>query len=126
MSHKAVKAGRLLSKFIRQIAEETEFVLGEGSEDDRMISKAEMLARKMWRMALGYEELIVTDDGNKKVQHAPDLKMAAIIMDRMEGRCGTATEDEVTRPTTASKITDQGKKRIAAIGGLADVDSGDA
>jgi hypothetical protein len=121
MSSKNIKAGRLLSKFIRQIAEEeTEFVKGKGSEDDRMLTKAEALARKMWRLALGYDEIVVTDEGSKTIVHLPDLKMAAIIMDRLEGRCGTVQEDEVTRPNTASKITEQGQKRIAAIGGFED------
>jgi hypothetical protein len=125
MSSKNIKAGRLLSKFIRQIAEETEFVLGKGGDDDRMVSKAELLARKMWRIALGYEEVVITDDGEKKITHAPDLKMAAVIMDRLEGRCGTVQEDEVTRPTTSNKVTEQGKLRISAIGRLDD-DTGNA
>ena len=124
MSQKNVKAGRMLSKFIRLIAEEeTEFVKGTGSEDDRMLSKAESLARKMWRIALGYKEVVVTEDGSRSIEHAPDLKMATILMDRMEGRCGTVQEDEVTRPTTSSKVSDQGKLRIAAAGGLTDEDS---
>jgi hypothetical protein len=124
MSSKA-KAGRMLSQFIRKIAEEeTEFLPGEGSDDDRMLTKAEMLARKMWRMALGYKELVLVEDGaSKTIEHAPDLKMATILMDRMEGRCGTVQEDEVTRPTTSKKVSDQGLKRIEAAGGLEDVDS---
>ena len=121
------KAGRMMSKFIRLIAEEeTEFLPGEGSADDRMLTKAEMLVRKMWRIGLGYKEIILTEDGGSKtIEHAPDLKMAAILMDRMEGRCGTVQEDEVERSTITSKISDQGKKRIAAAGGL-DVDNRDS
>jgi hypothetical protein len=46
--------------------------------------------------------------------------MMTVLMDRLEGRCGTVQEDEVTRPNTASKVTDQGKKRIAAAGGISD------
>ncbi len=115
------RAGRLLSKFIRQIAEETDFVLGKGGEDDRMVSKAEQLARKMWRIAEGYEEVILTADGESRtVVHQPDHKMMTVLMDRIEGRCGTVQEDEVIRPTASSKITDQGKKRIAAIGDFDD------
>lgn len=119
MSSKA-RAGRLLSRFIRRIAEETEFVQGEGAEDDRMVSRAEMLARKMWRIAEGYDEIVITDTGSKTIVHSPDQKMMAILMDRIEGRCGTTQEDEVSRPTTTSKISDQGKLRIAAAGGLED------
>ena len=76
----------------------------------------------MWRLAKGYTEVIIVDGGKKEIVHPPDLKMAAIIMDRMEGRCGTVQEDEVVRPTTQNKVSDQGKKRIAQAGGL-DVDS---
>jgi hypothetical protein len=125
MSSRA-RAGRLLSRFIREIAEETEFVKGEGAEDDRMVSKAEQLARKMWRIAEGYDEIVITNDeiGTKTIVHPPDHKMMTILLDRIEGRCGTVQEDEVTRPTASSKITDQGKKRIAAIGDFKD-DNGD-
>jgi hypothetical protein len=111
--------------FIRQIAEETEFVKGEGAEDDRMVSKAESLARKMWRIAEGYDEIIIADGESRTVTHQPDHKMMTVLMDRIEGRCGTVQEDEVVRPTTSSKVSDQGKKRIAAIGGFDD-DNGDA
>ena len=118
------RATRLLSRFIREIAEETEFVKGEGSDDDRMVSKAEILARKMWRIAQGWTEIIITDGVSKEIVHPPDMKMAAIVMDRLEGRCGTAQDDEVTRPTTSVRVSEQGKKRIDAIGDFTD-DSGD-
>jgi hypothetical protein len=117
-----MKAGRLLSKFIRQIAEETEFVKGENpSEDDRMVAKAELLARSLWRQALGWEELIVTEDGAaKKVIHLPDAKIAFLLMDRMEGRAPTAVDDSDDRPSTAMKVTEQGLKRINAAGRIKD------
>ena len=121
MGRKAMKAGRLLSKFIRQIAEEnTEFVKGEDGEDDRMASKAEALARRLWREALGWEELVVTADGSKLVQHAPDAKIAFLLMDRMEGRAPTAVADSDDKPSTAKKVTEQGLKRIKAAGRLND------
>ena len=118
-----MKAGKLLSKFIRQIAEEeTELLLGESpADDDRMVTKAEALARMMWRQALGYEETVIYDDGpSKKVVHQPDLRTAKELMDRLEGRAPTAVEDSDTRPSTAKKVTEQGLKRIAKAGGLDD------
>ena len=110
------RAVRLLSRFIREIAEETEFVKGEGSDDDRMVTKAEQLARKMWRIAMGWTEVVIADGVSKDVVHPPDMKMAAIVMDRLEGRVSTAVEDDTTRPSTAVRVSDQGKKRINAIG----------
>jgi hypothetical protein len=100
------------------------FVKGEGSDDDRMVTQAELLARKMWRNAQGWTEIVIVDGQSKEVVHPPDMKMAQIVMDRLEGRCGTVQEDEVTRPTTSSKVSEQGKKRIDAIGDFKD-DSGD-
>ena len=52
---KKTKAGKLLTRFLEEIAEErTE--LGEG---DTLITKAEALARIIWSRALGYRELDV-------------------------------------------------------------------
>lgn len=112
-----IKAGRLLTRFIRQIAEEpTEMVTDDG--EDRMASKAEAMARKMWDIALGWTETKVLVDGPIDIVHPPDPKMMQLLFDRMEGRAATATEDETFRPTTAQKVTEQSKKRIAAIGGF--------
>lgn len=113
---KAMKAGKLLSRYIRQIAEEeTEFVKEDG--EDRMATKAEALARQIWKQALGFTELVVTDPLLPPVEvvHKPDLKMLALLYDRMEGRATPATEDETLRPSTAQRITEQGKDRIAAL-----------
>lgn len=116
---KNIKAGKLLTKFIRQIAEEpTEFIKSEDG-DDRMASKAEAMARKMWRIALGWTECIIADSGPPiEVIHPPDQKMMALLMDRMEGRAATAVEDDSSRPSTAQRINEQGMKRIADAGGL--------
>ena len=128
MGSKPMKQGRLLSKFIRMIAEEsTEFIKGEGSEDDRMATKAEALARNLWKLALGWEEVIICeDDSVTKVVHQPDAKIAFLLMDRMEGRAPTAVDDTDYRPSTAKKVTEQGLKRIAAAGKLKGNDDGHA
>lgn len=117
-----MKAGKLLSKFIRQIAEEeTEFVKDEDGHD-RMVTKAEALARNAWKMALGYKEMIIPDDGSppREIVHKADQKMIKELWDRMEGRAPTAGEDVSQRPTTAQKVSEQGKRRIGAAGRLND------
>lgn len=119
---RAMKAGKLLSRFIKQIAEEeTEFVKDEDG-DTRMASKAEAAARTCWKQALGYTEMKVVDPAEPPVEivHPPDMKMLALILDRMEGRAATATEDETLRPSTAQKISEQGLKRIASLGDFSD------
>lgn len=117
-----MKAGKLLSKFIRQIAEEeTEFVK-DGDGEDRMASKAEALAHIVWQRALGYKETKMPGDNGPPIEvvHAPDQKMIQLLWDRMEGRAPTAGEDVSQRPTIAQKVSEQGTKRIGAAGGLND------
>jgi len=120
MGRKAMKDGRLLSKYIRRIAEEnTEFLKADSpSEDDRMGTKAEALARNLWKLALGWEEVIVTETDSKRVVHPPDAKIAFLLMDRMEGRAPTAVDDTDDRPSAAKKISEQGLKRIKEAGKL--------
>lgn len=116
---KNMRAGKLLSKFIRQIAEEeTESV--EGSK--RMATKAEALANIVWQKALGYKEMIIPGDNGPPVivVHKSDNKMIQMLWDRMEGRAPTAGEDVSHRPSTAEKVSEQGKRRIGAAGRLDD------
>ena len=115
-------AGKLLSRFLRQISEEeTEMVQGSEGED-RMATKAEAMARKMWRIALGWTEQVVPGDGAMpyEIEHAPDQKMMALLYDRIEGRATPATEDDANRPSAAMKVTEQSKSRIAQAGELTD------
>ena len=114
-------AGKLLSRYIRIIAEEeSEVIFVEG--EDRMATKAEAMARKMWKIALGWTETVIPGDGAMpyEVEHAPDQKMMALLYDRMEGRAQAATEDDASRPSAAAKVTEQSKSRIAQAGELTD------
>lgn len=109
------KAGQILSQYIRAIAEEkTEVLLGE---EDRMITKAEALARILWKHALGFEETD-PDDPIKTIKHRPSLAHASLVYDRMEGRAPLMTDKKIDRASAADKVTEQGKIRINKVGGL--------
>ena len=111
-----IKAGQLLSQFLRKIAqEETELVTTDG--EDKMATKAEAMARLMWRMALGYTEEKMQTNGIKEIIHPPDRAMIGLLFDRIEGRAPLMTETGKKR-TIADKVSEQGKKRIAKAGGL--------
>ena len=112
------RAGQLLSQFLRSIAEErTEFIKDDDG-DDRMASKAEALARKMWKMGLGYDEKQITKDGKEiTVTYKPDKTMMQMLFDRIEGRAASVTDKKDPR-TVSSKVSEQGKKRIADAGKL--------
>lgn len=109
------RAGQLLSQFLRSIAEEkTEFIDDEDG-DTILVSKAEALARKMWKMGLGFTDKVVKNGVEVDVEYKPDKSMMRLLFDRIEGRVPTVDEAKDPR-TTADKVTEQGKKRIADAG----------
>jgi hypothetical protein len=119
-----MKAGKILNNLLRLVSmEKTEFwkdVTEPG--DDRYISKAEALVRTAYKMALGYSEERErkTEDGNivKYTTYiAPDRHLLALIWERLEGKVSTAEEIEERRAKIADRVSEEGKKRIAAAGG---------
>jgi len=116
-SSKKPKAKQFITRFLKDIAnEKTETVCIEG--EDVMVSKAESLARLMWKMALGYEETKVSNEGVKTTVHKPDKGMMGLLFDRIEGRAIPVSNTGKERKDIADKISDQGKNRIAQAGGI--------
>lgn len=103
------RAGRLLSEYLRRIAqEETEFLkLPDG---DRIGTKAESLARLMWKMALGFTT--IDKKTEKEIIHFPDRGMIALIWDRMEGRATPVNDNLGKRRALPKKVSDENKKRM--------------
>ena len=115
------RVGKLLSNYIRIIAEEeTEMVIDPKSGEDRMATKAEALARLIWKKALGWTELKIVGDEPTDIQHHPDKYLMGLLFDRMEGRAPliVGDGDGDGRMTTAEKVSEQGLKRIANAGEL--------
>ena len=117
---KQTKAGLILTGIIRDIAEEpTEFLKGKDGSEDRMVTKAEALARMIWLRALGYTEKKVNGKGDDvEVTHAPDRVYVGMILDRMEGRVPQSLVEGDEKLTAADKVSEQGKSRIAKAGGI--------
>ena len=120
---KKIVAGKLLSKFIREIASEIhdDPVVKAKGEDAVMVTKAEAIARLMWKAALGYEE---TEDvykngikiGIRPVIHKPDKTFIGMIWDRMEGRAAMIdAKSGSDKASLADKVSEQGKKRLSQI-----------
>jgi hypothetical protein len=116
-------ASKLVTQFIRQIAEEIHedpLITGPAIDDSRMITKAEALARFMFRAALGYKEKVEIIDsktgqvtGTKEVIHFPDKAYVTLVYDRLEGRVPTVEVKETdNKPSIADKVTQQGKNRL--------------
>ena len=120
---KKIAAGKLLSKFIREILVETHddpLVKARG-EDAVMVTKAEAIARHVVKSALGYweEEDVFTKGvktGVKNVYHKPDKSLIHLVWDRMEGRVGAADlKAGSDKASLADKVSAQGKKRLGQI-----------
>lgn len=81
---KKIKAGALLSRYLKEIATE----VGE----DGKTTKAEFLARKMWDLALGVGPPRVSVTG-VIIKPQPDRMMIQMIFDRLEGKIGSYDEN---------------------------------
>lgn len=113
------RAGKLLSGYIRQIAEEmTEMITDPKTGEDRMASKAEALARLIWQKALGYKKVDIVKGLPVETTYHADKFMMGMVFDRMEGRTPLTVGDSDGKMTTAERVSEQGKKRIVQAGGL--------
>ena len=111
------KAGMLLSKYIKSIADEqTEFVKDDDG-DDRMATKAEALARVIWKYALGFDETIVKTNSNgvgieAKKHTKPNTVYIGMILDRTEGRAPLMADGKDGKLNVADRVSQEAKNRI--------------
>ncbi len=114
------RAGQLLSQYLREISSEvTEMVRDPKTGEDRMATKAEALARKMWQDALGYTEKVQAKDGSLiDIVHASNRAAQCLLFDRIEGRAPASVGEGDSKLTAADKMSEQCAKRITKAGKL--------
>ena len=110
------KAGKILSAAINMIAkEETEVAEIDG--EAIMITKAEGLARLLWKSALGYTVTTIEGVAAKEIIHPPSLAHQQIILDRIEGKVAAAEpEKKENKSELADRLSKEAKNRINKIG----------
>ena len=121
------EAKKLLTGFINQIALEDSDVTkvtGEEIGDIEFISKAEALARYIWKAAQGYKEIIVSVDkkSGERTEHekinAPDKAYVIMLYDRMEGKAtNTEAVADDSKPTVGDRVSEQAKNRLNKLTG---------
>jgi len=106
------RAGQLLSGYLRAIGTECDQVIlpdvpkGCAPGMPKMVSKAEALARHIWKMALP----VFKDDGTVI---PPSLDYVRIVLERVEGKAGTVEADKETgRETVPEKVSRLGVERL--------------
>jgi len=101
------RAGKLLSSYLRAIAQEmTEVVdvaTGPDTVEHKIISKGEAMARDMFEQAL--------NGADAKLK----LEYRKLIFDRIEGRAGDTNKDAKHERSVPDRISDLNKERINAI-----------
>jgi hypothetical protein len=106
------KMGKMLSQQLREIGnEKTEFIKNDNADDDVMVTKIEMLARKVWALALGKspKEGVLSSG-------IPNASAANTIFDRLEGKAVPVNTDPGrNKATAADRVTAESKKRINEI-----------
>jgi len=105
------KAGKLLSQFLKEIAQEKTELVKDANNEDQMATKAEALARKIWHMALGWKEVQIEDGKPVEYVYKPDKAMMMLVFDRTEGRVSTSVSGG-QKLSTAKRVTEQSKKRL--------------
>ena len=109
-----IRAGTLLSSHLRRIAqEETELV--DTPDGECLATKAEALARLMFKLALGYKEENIKDGTVVEKVVGPDRGMMAQIWDRIEGRAAPANENLKKKRKLPKKVSDANKDRMNKI-----------
>ena len=105
------KAGKLLSQFLKEIAQEKTELVKDANNEDQMATKAEALARKIWKMALGWKEVEIENGNPVEYVYKPDKTMMMLVFDRTEGRVSTSVSGG-QKLSTAKRVTEQSKKRL--------------
>ncbi len=104
------RAGRLLSTFLRTIAQEKVNTANDG-EVPRMVTKARALADQIWARALGLYQYV--DPMTEAVkQPPPDKSMIELIFDRCEGKVGTHEEEKKKDTNVPDKVSQANKDKL--------------
>lgn len=94
-----------ISKYLKELAEQARLVGGSGPKETR----AQTLAKILWKKALGYTETL--DDGKEK-KHPPSQWAIACILERLEGRVGSIDDGKDLGQTIVDRIHELTKNRL--------------
>ena len=113
--------GPMLSKFLRMVAQDIETSTNDKNFDP--ITKAEALARLVWKYALGWIEYDPDDPGKVVMVHKPDWRAVALLYDRIEGKVAAAIPDDKSL-TLPEKVDELAKANLNAIAQSTQEDDG--
>ena len=102
------RAGRLVSSYLRAIGTEVTEELVIFTDPDtgkrKLISKAEALARDIWK-------IVLEDGGDAKIQ----LEYRKLVLDRIEGKSGVDEEPKDKEISIPDQISEINRDKLNAI-----------
>lgn len=101
-------SGKELTKHLRTLAMEAEGINPSGDTE----TKAEALARLLWKKALGYSEVRQTEGGPREVSCPPEAWAIQLVYERLEGKVAQSSPEEAGKITAAERVTDLARSRI--------------
>lgn len=112
----AIFGGRALTTELKKLAAQVHTI----SDDGTQLTRAEVLADLIWKMALGWTEKIETRDadGNRKIReeyHPPVAWAMQYVFERTEGKAAPMVMEEQTGMRAAEKVRELAKQRINSL-----------
>ena len=109
------RTGRVVSEYMRGIASErTECIRNPVTGKKELVSKAEALARLVWEKALGK---VWDDEAKQFVTDKPSITHLKLLLERCEGKAGSAGEIDDGKLSVPDKISEINRKRMNSMAG---------
>lgn len=102
---------RELTKHLRSLAMEAEGMSDAGD----IITRAEALARALWKKALGFKAMEMREGGMREVDHAPEAWAIQLIYERLEGKVANAAPEEGGKIAAVDRVSELARNRVNAL-----------
>lgn len=108
-------AGAALTKELKKLAVE----VVEMDEGGSPLTREQVLARMIWRQALGWTEVVRDDNGNKKeIKYPPVAWCQQFLFERVEGKAAPVQAEAGQKITAAEKVSELARERANKLAGL--------
>lgn len=102
-------SSRALTSELRRLADESVSVTDDGTP----LTRAQILAKMIWDMALGGERNVRNADGNMTRQFVPPVAWAQqYVFERIEGKSQVAQADNESGVRAADRVAELAKDRL--------------
>jgi len=107
---------RALTNELRKLAAEVHTITNDGTP----VTREQALADMIWKLALGWTETVLDEEGNrKKVTHPPVAWAMQYLFERIEGKAPQAIVEDAGGIKAADRVRELAKDRINSLARVA-------